>query len=234
MKGSFVLGSIKGIRIKSDFGCVLILGLFASLLAAIYFPHTYPAWTPPVRWTVALVISFMLFISVLLHELSHALVSANFGMPVKEISLFIFGGMTRIESIPDRPVMDIQMALSGPAMNLFLYLFLLLGAKILGLFHVPEAITLSLVYSAQANIILLIFNLVPVFPLDGGRVLRALIWHFKKDFQWATKIAANAGNGFGYIMIIFGLYLIPAGEYLFAVWFVLNGWYIHRLSQSGY
>ncbi len=234
MKGSFGLGSFRGIQIKTDFGLVLILGLFASLLAIMLFPYTNPTWNPPARWVVAAVVTFMLFVAILVHEMAHALVSNILGLRVEKISLFIFGGKTQVEGFPDRAVTDLLMALAGPAINLFLFLALILLAKILGWLHVPESVIMALNYGAYVNIILVLFNMVPIFPLDGGRVLRALIWRFNGNCQSATKIAAMTGDICGYIMILGGLYLIPAGEYLIAVWLVFNGWYVHRLSQSGF
>ncbi|MEQ8201763.1 MAG: site-2 protease family protein [Syntrophomonadaceae bacterium] len=234
MKGSFALGSIRGIQIKSDFGCVLVLGSFGAMLAALYFPLAHPGWDPYIRWTVGMVIALVLFISVLVHELSHSLVSCRFGLQVERISLFIFGGKTQIAGLPARPAVDLQMALSGPAVSLLLYLLLLLSAKILGWLGVSEAVTMACFYSAQVNIILVLFNIVPIFPLDGGRVLRAIVWHVKGDFHSATRLAAATGNGFGWLMILAGLYLILAGDYLLAIWFAFNGWYIRRLALSGH
>ncbi len=234
MKSSFALGSIRGIQIKSDCGCVIVLGLFGALLAALYFPQAHPTWNPQARWVVGMVISTMLFISILIHELSHSLVSYRFGLKVERISLFILGGKTQIEGLPPRPGIDLQMALSGPAVSLLLYLSLSLLALILGRSGVPETLKMAVFYSAQVNIILVLLNIIPIFPLDGGRVLRAIIWHIKGDFYQATKVAAATGNGFGWIMILTGLYLILAGDYLLAIWFAFNGWYLQRLALSGY
>ncbi len=234
MKSSFGLGSIRGIQISSDIGCFLVIGSFAALLAALYFPLAHPAWAPQARWTVAAVIAVVLFLSVLVHELSHSLVSRRFGLQVGKISLFVFGGKTQIEGLPTRPGMDLQMALSGPAVSLLLYLALSLLAWIMKQLGVSEVVTMTCFYCALINIILVLFNIVPVFPLDGGRVLRAMIWHIKGDFHKATRIAAITGSGFGWMMVLVGLYLILTGDYLLAVWFAFNGWYIHRLALSGH
>lgn len=234
MKGSVTLGRVRGVEVKADLGWVLILGLVASGLTNLYFPQAHPGWTVAVRWMVGIITALMLLVSVLVHELAHTLASNRLGMPVKNISLFIFGGMTQIESLPERPSIDLKTALSGPAMTLLLFLSLLLLSKMFGYLNASEVIVMALFYSAQINLVLLVLNMVPVFPLDGGRVLRALIWHNKGDFQIATKIAAATGNGFGYMLILIGLYLILSRDYLFAVWFIFNGWYIHRLSQKGF
>lgn len=204
------------------------------MLAAVYFPLAHPVWGPQARWMVGMVISLMLFISILIHELSHSLVSCHFGLRVERISLFIFGGKTQIQGLPARPGIDLQMALSGPAVSLLLYLSLSLLALILGSFVVPETLRMAVYYSAQANMILVLLNIIPIFPLDGGRVIRAIIWHIKGDFHKATKIAAATGSGFGWMMILTGLYLVLTGDYLLAIWFAFNGWYIQRLALSGY
>ena len=234
MKGSFTLGRVRGIQVKADLGWVLILGLIASGLANLYFPQAHPGWTAAIRWMVGIITALMLLVSVLVHELAHTSVSNRLGMPVRHISLFIFGGMTQIESLPERPSIDLKTALSGPAMTLLLFLSLILLSEIFDYFGASEIVVMALFYSAQINLVLLLLNMIPVFPLDGGRVLRALIWHFKGDFRSATKIAATTGNGFGYILILIGLYLILSRDYLFAIWFIFNGWYIHRLSQKGF
>lgn len=234
MKGSFTLGRVRGVQVKADLGWVLILGLVASGLTNLYFPQAHPGWTAAIRWMVGIITALMLLVSVLVHELAHTLASNRLGMPVKQISLFIFGGMTQIESLPERPSIDLKTALSGPAITLLLFMSLTLMSKIFGYLNALKVIVMAVFYSAQINLVLLLLNMVPVFPLDGGRVLRALIWHFKGDFQSATKIAAATGNGFGYILILIGLYLILSRDYLFAVWFIFNGWYIHRLSQKGF
>ena len=239
VKGSFTLGRVGGVQIKADLGWVLILGLVAAGLANLYFPQAHPGWTAAIRWMVGSITALMLLVSVLVHELAHTLASNRLGMPVTKISLFIFGGMTQIESLPEWPSIDLKTALSGPAMTLLLYLSLILLSNILGYLNVSEIVVMALFYGAQINLVLLLLNMVPVFPLDGGRVLRALIWRFKGDFQSATKIAAATGNGFGYILILIGLYLILLREYLFAVWFIFNGWYrsspklcVNYLSQN--
>ena len=158
----------------------------------------------------------------------------DMGIDVKTITLFIFGGLAQIEGEPDQPLQELKIAIAGPGMSILLGIFLLLLANIGGRLGAPEAILFPISYIGQANLVLAVFNLVPAFPLDGGRVLRALIWHFKGDQRMATKVASSMGDVFAYFLIFVGIFSILTGNLINGVWLAFIGWFIHQMSQSSY
>lgn len=234
MKGSITVGKIKGIEIQINISWLVIFGLVTYMLASSYFPVNYPDWGTGARWVLSAVISLMLFASVLLHELSHSLVSISLGVPVKKISLFIFGGVAEIEKEPDSPSKELKIAAAGPAMSIFIFIFftgLAIGLDAIG---APETVVVPLSYVASMNLVLAIFNLVPAFPLDGGRVLRATIWQIKGDLQLATRIASSMGTIFGYLLIFTGVFWVFTGYLINGIWFMFIGWFLTQSSQSSY
>jgi len=234
MKSSFVIAKIKDIQIEVNISWFVIFGLVTFMLATNFFPQNYPDWAPSLDWILSSIIALLLFASVLLHELSHSLVSISLGIKVTKISLFIFGGIAQMEGEPDEPISEIKIAIAGPAMSVFLFIFFLILANIMTFWRAPEAAGVLFNYLASINLILAIFNMVPAFPLDGGRVLRALIWHFKGNLQNATMIASSMGSAFGYFLIFMGIYLMLAGNFINGIWFAFIGWFISQSSQSSY
>lgn len=234
MKGSLVIGKIRGIQIEINVSWLIIFGLVTYMLATSYFPQYYPGWSIALRWGLGSIIALMMFVSVLLHELSHSLVSANVGIPVHKISLFIFGGIAQMEGEPDEPLKELKIATAGPAMSIFLFLFFMLLARIAGLMGASEFVVVPLSYLSTVNLVLAIFNLVPAFPLDGGRVLRALIWHFNGNLKNATQIASSSGRVFGYFLIFVGTFWVLTGYVVNGIWFIFIGWFITQAAQSSY
>jgi len=234
MKGSFRIGKIMGIEIEVNASWFIIFALVTYTLAAGYFPYYYPAFDSTTRWVSSSVIALFFFASVLLHELSHSFVSIKLGMPVKKITLFIFGGIAQIEQEPDDPAKELKMALAGPGMSLLLSGFFFVISKLLVMTSVPLAAIVSLNYLASINLTLAIFNLVPAFPMDGGRVLRALIWRFSGSLQKATRISSAMGSAFGYLLIAFGIFLLLNNDLVNGVWLLLIGWFINQMSKESY
>jgi len=234
MKRSLVIGSVRGIEIEVHISWLIVFALITWTMATTFFPQSYPDWSASTQWALSAIIALLLFVSVLLHELSHSLVSIKMGNEVKKITLFIFGGVAHLEDEPDHPLNELKMAIAGPAMSIFLGLLLMLTANLLGTAGAPEQVTVPLAYMADVNLILAIFNLVPAFPLDGGRVLRAIIWHFKGDLRLATKIASSAGALFGYMLIFSGVFVLMAGDFINGIWVAFIGWFIQQMSQASY
>jgi Zn-dependent protease len=234
MKGSVVIGKFKGIQIEVNGSWLVIFGLITYMLATNYFPQNYPDWQPIIGWIMGSIIALLLFVSVLLHELSHSLVSKSLGIQVKKITLFIFGGIAQIEKEPDDPGKELKIGIAGPAMSVLLFILLTLLVNILTFSGAPEVIIVPLAYIAQVNIVLAIFNMVPAFPMDGGRVLRALIWRFSGNLQKATKISSSLGGLFGYFLIFTGVYWIMTGNIINGIWFILIGWFINQASHASY
>lgn len=234
MKNSLVIGEVKGIKIEINISWLIIFGLVTFMLATNFFPLNYPAWDPLLSWLLGALVAIFMFVSVLLHELSHSIVAIKNGIDVKKITLFIFGGVAQIEKEPDEPLKELKIAIAGPAMSIFLsvsFSLLASGAASLG---ASEYITVPLNYLGAVNMVLALFNMVPAFPLDGGRVLRALIWYFKGDIRFATKISSSIGGFFGYFLIFTGIFQALGGQFVGGLWFVFIGWFINQASQISY
>src|SRR5712691_9641718 len=206
MPGSFRIGKIAGIDIFIHVSWLIILVLLTWSLATGWFATLYPGWSPATYWVVSLLAALLLFVSVLLHELAHSLVARARGLPVKNITLLIFGGVSNIEQEPKSPGVEFQMSFVGPLTNLLLggLSFLLLLA--IGRGTSPLAAILG--YLVVANVLLGVFNLVPGFPLDGGRVLRSIVWKLSGSVQTATRAATLAGQVFAYLFILVGIWLL--------------------------
>ncbi len=234
MKVSFTIGRIKGIAIEINISWFIIFALTTYMLATSFFPQNYPDWAPAAWWLLGALISVLLFASVLLHELSHSLVSIHLGLPVKKITLFIFGGVAQIESEPDDPDKELKIALAGPGMSILLSTLFLAAANLLIWLNAPEPAVVLCSFLSYINLTLAIFNLVPAYPLDGGRVFRAVLWRFRGNLQSATRIASSVGAAFGYTLIFAGVYLVLSGNFINGVWFAFIGWFIAQASQLGY
>jgi Zn-dependent proteases len=177
---SIKIGRIKGIDIELNYNWIVIFLLITYMFANYYFPTYFKDWPQWVYWAEGAFIGIMLFVSVLLHELSHSLVSKHFGIAVNKISLFIFGGMAYIEKDADTPGKEFLIAIAGPLMSLFLSIIFTVTSNVLALSGASEIISAPLAYIGQMNIVLAVFNLFPAMPLDGGRILTAAIWKIKK------------------------------------------------------
>lgn len=229
MPGSLRIGKIAGIEIFLHVSWLIILVLLTWSLATGWFPPLYSGWSTLTYWLVSLFASLLLFASVLLHELAHALVAQRRGLPVKNITLFIFGGVSNIEQEPKSPGVEFQMALVGPLTSLvigglaFLLVFTIGGTS-------PLAAILG--YLAVANVLLGLFNLVPAFPLDGGRVLRSIIWKLSGSVRTATRAATLAGQGIAYLFILGGIWLIFGGYLLDGLWIGFIGWFLLSGAQA--
>ena len=230
MPGSFRIGKIAGIEIDVHVSWLLVVVLFTWSLATGWFPALYKGWPTLTYWLVGLLATLLLFASVFVHELSHALVARRRGLPVKNITLLIFGGISNIEREPQNPGTEFQMAFVGPLTSLALgglsYLLLLASGR------GTSPLSAILGYLCVANLVLGIFNLLPGYPLDGGRVLRALVWKVSGSARTATRAAAFSGQAIASLFIVAGLWLIFAGDLLDGIWFGLIGWFLLSGAQS--
>ncbi len=190
----------------------------------------YPGWSSALYWITSLVAAVLLFLSVLLHELAHSLVARRRGLQVKNITLFIFGGVSNIEQEPTSPGIEFQMTVVGPVTSLVLggIFFLLL----LPLRGVNSPVAAILGYLGLTNVLLGVFNLLPGFPLDGGRVLRSIIWKVTGNLHRATRVAVIVGEVLAYLFILVGLWLFFIGDILDGVWFGFIGWYLLTSARS--
>jgi Zn-dependent protease len=239
MRGALKIGKLGGIEIGIHYTWIFAFLLFTWLFAEESFPVSFPEWTRTTDWIVGVILSLGLFASVLLHELSHSWVAIRRGMKVSSIVLFIFGGVSNIEKEPDNAKSEFVMAAAGPACSLLLGGILYLVGSLIA---TPENIRKPLVETignlAWMNLILAAFNIVPGFPLDGGRVLRSIIWGATKSLHKATMIAGNIGRMFGWALIIFGILLmfsekiwIISGGLLNGIWPILVGWFLANAAD---
>ncbi|MFL5588434.1 MAG: site-2 protease family protein, partial [Ktedonobacteraceae bacterium] len=203
MPGSLRLGKIAGIDIYAHLSWFIILVLLTWSLASDWFAQLFPGWATTTYWITAFISALLLFACVLVHELTHALVSQAHGLTVKNITLFIFGGVANIEEEVKRPGIEFQIAAVGPIASLLLAaVTFLLALPLRGSNSSAEAI---LDYLAVSNLVLGVFNLIPGFPLDGGRVLRSIIWKVTGNLQKSTRIASYVGQASAYVFILLGI-----------------------------
>ncbi len=249
----FRLATIAGIEIALDWSLLIIFSLITFVLATAAFPAWHPEWSAGLTWGTALLAGVLFFASILVHELSHALVGRVHGIEVPRIVLFIFGGMAQMRSEPKGWKAEFYMAIVGPLTSLALGgLCLLAAGLITGSIEVdPEQLEQALAQLSPAatllmwlgniNIILGLFNLVPGFPLDGGRVLRAAIWGITGDLRRATNLASRAGQLFAWLLIATGFAMllgvsVPVfgGGFVNGLWLALIGWFLNNAALTSY
>jgi Zn-dependent protease/predicted transcriptional regulator len=223
-----------GFEVKVD-ASWLILGLLISWsLARGWFPNVYKGLPLSSYWAMGIAGAIGLFFSIVFHELWHSLVARKFGLKMSGITLFIFGGVSEMTEEPASPKAEFFMAVAGPASSVVLGLGFL-GLRILAAgWGAPVPVLGVIGYLGFINLILAGFNLLPAFPLDGGRVLRSILWGSKDNLRWATRVAAGIGEGFGVILIVVGAFGFITGNLIGGVWTFLIGMFLRGASQSSY
>ena len=223
------LGRIFNIPIGLDYSWFLIFALVTWSLAGSTFPSQFPNWPVTEYWIVGAVTSVLFFASVLLHELGHSVIALRYKIPVRSITLFIFGGIAQIASEPPSATAEFWIAIAGPLVSFALAgFFALLGAVATGL-----APILALAkYLAYINGALGLFNLIPGFPLDGGRVFRAVVWGLTHNFQRATRIAATLGRGIAFLFIVWGVWQMFGGNLFNGLWIAFIGWFLESAANA--
>jgi len=223
------LGRIRGIPIGLDYSWFLIFALITWTLATGYFPAEYGDWPPAEYWIVGAATAALFFASVLAHELGHSLVAIGYRVPVRRITLFVFGGMAEIGAEPPRPAAEFWIAIAGPIVSFVLAgLFAAAVPAVAG----SEPLTALAKYLAYTNGILALFNLIPGFPLDGGRVFRALVWGVTGDLQRATRIAAALGRAVAMAFIAVGVMRVVGGNTAGGLWLAFIGWFLMSAASA--
>lgn len=223
------IGRIFGISIELDYSWFLVAGLLTWVLAASYYPTEFKNWSPPEYWLMGGITAFLLFGSVLLHELGHSIVAMHYKIQVPRITLFIFGGVSQIAGEPPSAVAEFWVAIAGPAVSVGLAaLFALLQPVVAS---VSPLLALAK-YLALINGMLAAFNLIPGFPLDGGRVFRAIVWAISRNFRKATLIAAAGGRFFGFLFIALGVWLALRGNFFNGLWIAFIGWFLESAAVA--
>ncbi len=230
MESAFNIGRLFGIQFRVHYSWFFIFGLMTVFLAADVFPGAVPGQSGLTYWIMGAATALLFFVSVMLHEIGHSLVSRANGIPIGGITLFLFGGAAEMTREPPTAAAEIKMALAGPAASAGLaVLFWLIYIAFLGATNTVAAVGLWL---AQINLIVAGFNLLPGFPLDGGRVLRGAWWHFSGDHVKATRVAVAFGRVVGLAIIGVGLFtVIRDRDFLAGIWLAILGWYLENSAR---
>ena len=226
------LFTIYGFKIRLDPSWFILAVLVTWSLATSFFPVMLPNFSALTYWLLGAGGAVGLFISIVAHEVSHAIVARRNAIPMRGITLFIFGGVAEMDAEPPSAKAEFLMAGAGPVASFVLGGLLLVVSFFLPL---PTPLAALLNYLASINIVLAIFNLVPAFPLDGGRILRAALWHKWKNLRRATRTAAAVGNVFGLLLIVGGVYMVVAqGQFIGGMWLALIGLFVRNAANSSY
>lgn len=227
-QGSWKIGAIMGIPIRVHFSWFIVFGLITWSLSAFYFPQAAPDLPAATYWVKGILAALLIFASVAFHELAHSFVAMRYKIGIESITLLIFGGVAQMKEEPPHPQAEFRIAIAGPLSSFFLSaLFFILSAASTG------GVEALFSYLARINFILGAFNLIPGFPMDGGRVLRSIIWKRKNNFFYATQKAAGIGQKIALFFIFYGIISIfarmPGG-----LWMMLIGWFLYSAAQASY
>ncbi len=227
-QGSWKIGTIMGIPIRVHFSWFIIFGLITWSLSTFYFPQAAPDLPTASYWVKGVLAALLLFASVGFHELAHSFAAKKYKIPIESITLFIFGGVAQMKGEPPHPKAEFRIAVAGPLSSFFLsalFFFLSMNSA--------DGIKALFSYLAQINFIIAVFNLIPGFPMDGGRVLRSAIWSKTKNFYYATQKASSIGRKIALFFIFFGIFSLftrmPGG-----LWLMLIGWFLYTAAQTSY
>lgn len=228
MTDSITLGRIAGIRIGINWSWLVVFGLIVWTLYAGIFPQSNPGLGDGTYAVMAVVAAILFFLSLLLHELGHALQARHEGMEIEGITLWLFGGVAKFKGMFPSAGAEFRIAIAGPLVSLVLGVgFVLLAWSA----DFPSSVSGTLMWLGRINLVLLVFNLLPALPLDGGRVLRSALWYLKGDFASATRLAAGIGRAFGYVFIAAGLFFFFFEGAFSGAWLAFIGWFL--LSAAG-
>jgi Zn-dependent protease/predicted transcriptional regulator len=222
------MGRVFGIPIYVHPSWFVIFALITFSLAT-QFTQQHPHWSHAQHWSLGILTSLLFFGSVVFHELAHSAVATRYRIPVASITLFVFGGVARIGREPDSAKQEFNIAIAGPLSSYFLSgVFWLL----LRLFPQSEMLGALAFWLAWVNFGLATFNLVPGFPLDGGRIFRALVWGVTHNYERATRLAASSGRLIAYAMIVFGSWHALTGDFIGGLWIAFIGWFLLTAAQE--
>lgn len=253
MRSGFKVGRIFGINIHIDWSWIFIFLLVTWNLASAVFPSLHPDWDVTTNIFLGIAAALLFFLSILLHELAHSLVAKARGLPVRRITLFFFGGVSNIEREPPSPKTEFLMAVVGPLTSILLGIgFILLGRQNIPAINTGltdpmqllrglDPLSTMLLWLGPINILIGFFNLIPGFPLDGGRILRSILWASMDDFRRATRWATAIGQGFGWLMILTGIAMVFGANVPVlgtglanGIWFAFIGWFLINAASQSY
>lgn len=228
------LFTLLGFEIYIDWSWLILAFLITWTLSAGLFPTQFPGLPMYIYWWMGIVGALGLFASIIIHEIGHSVVARGYGIPIKGITLFIFGGVAEMTDEPPSAKSEFLVAIAGPIVSFmasaFFYILFWATAVVGG----PMPLAGVLGYLSMINLILGVFNLIPAFPLDGGRVLRAALWGWKKDLALATRISSALGSGFGILLMVLGMINLLGGNIIGGIWWFVLGIFLRSASRSSY
>src|ERR687896_1131620 len=228
MSGNLTLGRLGGVQIRIHWSWIIVFALIVWTLAATVFPSQNPEPSDGVHLAMAVAAALLFFASVLLHELGHAWQARREGLEIEGITLWIFGGVAQLKGQFPSPGAEFRIAIAGPVVTLVLGVGFV-SAALAGL---PSAVDGVAAWLGYINFTLLVFNLIPALPLDGGRVLRAALWRARGDLGWATRVAADVGRGFGYLFIALGVLMFIVEGSFSGAWLAFIGWFLLQAATA--
>jgi Zn-dependent protease/CBS domain-containing protein len=228
MNGDLTLGCIGGVQIRINWSLLVVFVLIVWSLAATVFPSQNPELSDGVHLAMGVVAALLFFASVLLHELGHAWQARREGIEIEGITLWLFGGVAQFKGGFPSPGAEFRVAIAGPLVTLVLGA----GFVALAIAPLPSAVDGVSAWLGYINLSLLVFNLIPALPLDGGRVLRAALWRARGELGWATRIAADVGRGFGYLFIALGVAMFILQGSFGGAWLAFIGWFLLQAATA--
>jgi Zn-dependent protease/predicted transcriptional regulator len=223
-----------GFQVRVDLSWIIIAALVTWSLAVGVFPYRYKYLSPETYWLMGVAAAIGFFLSIVVHEMFHSIVAGKFGIPMKGITLFVFGGVSEMGEEPKSAKAEFWMALVGPLSSAAIAL-ICYGIHVLSVQgEWPESIDGVLFYLAYINGLLALFNLIPAFPLDGGRILRAILWGIRKNLRWATRVSSGIGYGFGVLLVFLGIFKFFSGDIIGGIWAFLIGMFLQNAARMSY
>jgi Zn-dependent protease/predicted transcriptional regulator len=229
LRDSFTIGRIAGVRVGLNWTWLIVFALITWTLARAVFPDQNPGYSDVAYVVMALLASALFFLSLLAHEYGHAWRAIREGMEIEGITLWLFGGVAKFKGMFPSAGAEFRIAIAGPLVSLLLGAAFTLAAWLAPL---PDYVDGVCAWLGYINLSLLVFNLLPALPLDGGRVLRSALWHFKGSFSWATHVAALIGKGFGYLFIGGGVALLIWESAFSGAWLAFIGWFLLQAAGA--
>ncbi len=226
------VGTLVGIPIRLNWSLLAIFSLVSWGLAVSAYPELAPGYRAGEYWAAAVVTGSLFFVSLLAHELSHSIVATRLGIKVRDITLWLFGGVSRIEGEAHTPRDEMKIAIAGPAMSAAIAVAGVIGANLLAAAGAPALITNCALWLGAINVLLAAFNLVPAAPLDGGRILHAWLWHRRGDRMSAGISATRAGGVFGWLLATVGIIEFATVDTVGGLWLVVLGWFLITAAKA--
>ena len=229
MRDSITIGRIAGISVGINWSWLIVFALIAWTLAVSIFPSTNPGLADGVYVAMAIIAALLFFTSLLLHEYGHALQARRDGMEIEGITLWLFGGVAKFRGMFPSAGAEFRIAIAGPLVSLLLGLLFLGIPMLVGL---PAVVDGVLFWLGSINLALLVFNLLPAQPLDGGRILRSILWYARGEFASATRLAAGIGRGFGYLFVVAGVAALVFASPVTGIWLAFVGWFLLQAAGA--